>query len=434
MNGTKSEDLIQRYFLGTISESELAALEERMREDTAVRAEFAAMARLDTNLRDAASSVASADRQPGGNPRWARRTLLIGLGAAAALMIGIIVFSQFRLGPPGQTDAPIARLAELHGSVTWTGDGGLVDESPAAGDALTGGTLEALSLDSWAKVVFSDGSSMWVSGPAVLTLSNGEAGKLIRLREGDLSLDVSPQPADRPLRLITPSAKAVVLGTHFNVTANSASTSLTVNEGRVRVTRLADGSVQEVGANHRVVAALEQETKFEARPRGTHVQVWKSEFPRDVRQGQWKSGAGDDPDTLQAEAHLFRGDHGERIDPILLHTAVAGPTNGSLPPVLLTDGARFRIHGRLEQSYQVSFGFGTHHADGGFSGKYATNRKINVDPGEGGHFEIELALDEFPRKAARFPESPAGHELVWFWIQTVEKDMGLEISSVELLK
>jgi len=153
-----------------------------------------------------------------------------------------------------------------------------------------------------------------------------------------------------------------------------------------------------------------------------------------VRQGQWKPGLGDDPGTLQAEAHLFRGDHGERSDPVLLHTAVVGPANGPFPPVLLTEGARFRILGRLDRSYRMSFGFGTHHAGGGFSGKYATEREISIDPGTGGRFELEIGLDEFPRMGSRFPESPAGDELIWFWIQTLEKDVGLEISSVELLK
>jgi len=253
MNENRSGELIQRYFLGTISESDATELDRRLRDDAAVRAEFAAMARLDTNLRDASSSVPNTNRGSSEGPPGARFSILIGLGAAAALMLAVLLFSQFLPETPGHANAPlsasIARIADLNGSVTWIGDGGRVDESPKVGDELTGGSLEVLSLDSWAEVVFADGSSVWVSGPAGLTLSDGEAGKLIRLREGDLSLEVSPQPTGKPLRLITPSAEAVVLGTQFNVTANPASTSLTVNEGRVRVTRLADGSVQEVAAN-----------------------------------------------------------------------------------------------------------------------------------------------------------------------------------------
>ena len=60
-------------------------------------------------------------------------------------------------------------------------------------------------------------------------------------------------------------------------------------------------------------------------------------------------------------------------------------------------------------------------------------RDISVDPLTGGDFEVELSLDEIPPMKSRFPESPVGHELAWFWTQTVEKDVGLEVVSVELL-
>lgn len=454
------EELLGGLMDGELSPDELSELvrlarDEPSRRDEILRqlesAEMIALA--EDELRDASlfvsairdrlgedafvSRVQSAVR--GGRRHEARRSILPwAIAAAALLVLALSVLSQLELGPgtagdtSAQVPAPIARITELEGSVTWIGDGGQMNENPEAGDALAGGTLEAHSLNSLAEIVFTDGSSVWVSGPAVLTLSNGEAGKLIRLREGDLSLNVSPQPADRPLRLVTPSAEAVVLGTQFNVAADSSSTRLTVNEGLVRVKRIADGSVEEVGADQRVVVELEQETKFKALPRGEHVRTWKSEFPRDVRLGEWEPGAGDGPGFLRAEAHLFRGDHGERINPILLHSAVVGPANGLNRPVLLTEGARFRIQGRLGRSFRVNIGFGTHAARGGFSGKYTTNREINVSP-EGGRFELELALDEFPRVRSLFPESPAGHELVWFWIQTVKEDAGLEVFSVELL-
>ena len=125
------------------------------------------------------------------------------------------------------------------------------------GDLINGGTLETLAANSWAEIEFFDGSTIWVSGSALLTLSDGEQGKFIHLRRGDLSADVATQPAGKPLRLMTPSAEAEVLGTQFNITAGPDSTRVSVNEGLVSVERLADGSVQEVPANHLVVAALE---------------------------------------------------------------------------------------------------------------------------------------------------------------------------------
>jgi ferric-dicitrate binding protein FerR (iron transport regulator) len=430
------DELCQSYLLGTISGEEMEELDQRLKDDEGSRAKFTAAARLDTNLRDAASSFEGKDEAKS-SIIPAKQKWQLGLGMVAALVLVAILISQFYRGSsseksPGAIEE-IARVSDLNGAVTWIADGEQAEGNLEVGDELTGGTLEVSSLDSWAKIVFQDGSSVWVSGPAVVTISDGSAGKMIRLREGDLSLDVSPQPEGKPMRVITPSAEALVLGTQFNVSANSSSTSLTVNEGKVQVTRLADGSIQEVGADHRVVAALEHESPFRASPRGDYVRIWKSEFPRDIRQGKLSFGPEGRPIVLRAEAHLFKGDHGEKMDPILLHSAVVGPAVGKAQPVLLSKGARFHIRGQLDQSYQVSFGFGTHHARGGLSGKFSTERRIEVEPDTDGYFEVELTIDDFQRVRSRFAESPVGHELVWFWVQTVEKNVGLSVYSIELL-
>ncbi len=421
-------DLCNRYFLSTISAEEMAELDCCLKGSQDLRVKFAAEARLDTNLRDAASSF---EKKEGSEISTvpSRRKWQWAMGAAAALVLIALVVSLFY--PEGKTER-IARIADLNGAVTWIADGEQTEGRLKVGNELTGGTLEVSSLDSWAEIVFRDSSTVWVSGPAVVTISDGGAGKMIRLREGDLFLDVSPQPEGKPMRVITPSAEAVVLGTQFNVSASSSSTSLTVNEGTVQVTRLADGSVQEVEADHGVVAALEHESPFQASPRGDSVRIWKSEYPRDVRQGSLRFGAEGHPDVLRAETHLFRGDYGEKIDPILLHSAVVGPAAGKMQPVLLSKEARFLIQGHLDQSFQVSFGFGTHHARGGLSGKFSTDRKIEVEPDTDGYFEVELTLADFRRLRSRFVESPVGHELGWFWVQTTKKDVGLSVYSVEL--
>jgi len=434
MNADRFDELCQSYLLGTISGEEMEELDQRLKDDEGSRAKFTAAARLDTNLRDAASSFEGKDEAKS-SIIPAKQKWRFGLGMAAALLLAAILISQFYRGSfseesPGAIEE-IARVADFNGAISWIADGEQTESRLSVGNELTGGTLEVSSLDSWAEIVFQDDSRVWVSGPAVVTISDGDAGKIIRLREGDLSLDVSPQPEGKPMRVITPSAEALVLGTQFNVMANSSSTSLTVNEGKVQVTRLADGSVQDVEADHQVVADLEHESPFQASRRGDFVRIWKSEFPRDVRQGTMSFGTEERPLVLRAETHLFRGDHGETIDPVLLHSAVVGPAARRRHPVLLSKGARFRIRGHLDQPYRVDFGFGTHHARGGLSGKFSVKRKL--EPDQDGWFEVELSLEDFVRMRSRFVESPAAHELVWLWVQTHRKDVGLSLSSVELL-
>ena len=55
MKPDDSSELIQSYFLGTIPEEGMAELDQRLQKDPELRAQFAATARLETNLRDAAS-------------------------------------------------------------------------------------------------------------------------------------------------------------------------------------------------------------------------------------------------------------------------------------------------------------------------------------------------------------------------------------------
>lgn len=54
MNAEDANELIERYFLGTISEQEMERLDQHLQDDPSLRELFRATARLDTNLREAA--------------------------------------------------------------------------------------------------------------------------------------------------------------------------------------------------------------------------------------------------------------------------------------------------------------------------------------------------------------------------------------------
>ena len=353
-------------------------------------------------------------------------------GTAAALLLFGWAAIHF-LRPAEGGSAPILRVAEWNGAVGWTGEEGRSVRGIKIGDELAGGTLEVVAADSWAELVFDDGTRVWASGPAIVRFAEGPEGKRIFLRRGELSLDVAPQASGYPMLLETPSAEVQVLGTQFNVTANDSATRLAVHEGLVRVTRLADGKTRDVPADHHVVAALERETNFDALPRGESIRSWKCNLQNDVCQGHWRPGAGESSGSLRAETHLYRGDLGERKNPILLHSVVVRPSDSNGTPVLLTEGARLRVVGRLERSCSLHFGFGTHRVRGVLSGKYNLSRKIELAEEAEGKFEVELYLDDISRMKEIFPESPVGQELGWMWIQTVREDVGLEVTGVELI-
>ena len=429
------DQLLTRLVDRVITAEEFARLETLLTSDVASQERYVHYLGLHADLREAGEKVElQIKREEEGSSRGSRagRVLAWVTGVAAALLLLGIPVTHFLRSPEGGT-TPILRVAEWNGAVGWTGGGGRSVRGIKIGDELGGGTLEVVAADSWAELVFDDGTTVWASGPALVTFSEGPEGKRIFLRRGDLSLDVAPQSSGHPLLLQTPSAEVQVLGTQFNVTADVSATQLAVHEGLVRVTRLADGKTRDVPADHHVVAALDQKTDFDALPRGESVRSWNCDLQRDVRQGYWRTGAGEGSGSLRAETHLFRGDFGERKDPVLLHSVVVRPSDSNGTPVLLTEGARLRVVGRLERSCAVSFGFGTHRVRGVLSGKYALSRKIELAGQAEGQFEMELSLDEIPRMKESFPGSPAGQELGWVWIQTVREDAGLEVTSVELI-
>ena len=427
--------LLTRLVDKTITGEEFAALETLLDGDAGAQERYMHYLGLHADLQDAGENPGSQVEQ-GGEERSRVdrriRTMVWLTGAAAALLLLGLSGIHF-LRPPEAGATSILRVAEWNGAVGWTGDGGRSVRGIKIGDELAGGTLEVVAADSWAELVFDDGTRVWASGPAIVTFSEGQEGKRIHLREGELSLDVAPQASGYPLRLGTPSAEVEVLGTQFNVTADDSATRLAVHEGLVRVTRLADGKTRDVPADHHVVAALERETDFDALPRGESVRSWRCDLQRDVCQGHWRPGAGESSGSLRAETHLYRGDFGERKDPILLHSVVVRPSDSNGTPVLLTEGARLRVVGRLERSCSLHFGFGTHRVRGVLSGKYNLSRKIELAEEAEGKFEIELYLDDIPRMKESFPESPVGQELGWMWIQTVREDVGLEVTRVELI-
>ena len=359
--------------------------------------------------------------------------LAAGLAAAAAIALARLVVLGFRMS------AVFAGTSGSRGRSGWSGQ---VDRRRGRRLLRSRVGDHAAGRDLWKrwrpipgpKWTFPDGTSVSLAGQSSLAISQAEGRKVLRLREGNLSIEAARQPAGFPLKVVTPSAEAEVLGTQFNVKANEFSARFAVNEGLVRVTRLADGKVEEVAAEEVVVAALEQGTDFTAGPRRAFVESWQSELPRDQLQGRWEPGSTSDPGGLRAMPHLWKGDHGLREKPVLLYSAVLDPSAGRRPPLRLSEQTRLTVRGRLDREHRIDVGFGTNRTRGGPVAKYSVANGIVVSPDEDGRFSLELNLSTFRPTREHFPVSLAGQEVDWLWIQTVKVDAGLVVESVELRK
>ncbi len=94
-------------------------------------------------------------------------------------------------------------------------------------------------------------------------------------------------------------------------------------------------------------------------------------------------------------------------------------------PILLTEGGRLRIKGRVDKPGEVTFGLGAANRDRRFRDRFVANRRVESD------FDIEIPVAEFRQHGGDDSGSAAGLEFfAWFcWA----REPGLKITHVELL-
>ncbi|HIM31512.1 MAG TPA: hypothetical protein EYG57_18435 [Planctomycetes bacterium] len=437
-NGTDRE-LLLRYIDGRLIPAEEKVVTDSLRTDPAAR-EF---------LRDVAEqAVALADMERAEQGRQAEqaakryetdkqappasgteislvRLVRWPLAIATAAVIVLMTSLYFRPDSgQGGYDKSVVTITGLNGATQWTGDGGQVDLDLKEGQALRGGTLETLSTNSWVEIQYPDKSMVTISGRSVLTIAARDQ-KELHLGHGNLSADVKPQQPGTPMLIHTPTAKLEVLGTQFNVDTEAATTLLTVNKGRVRVTRLVDGMVKEVPADHQVTAAASR-AKFNVALRPAAVKQWKSNLPQNVIYGKWM------PETASLRATPLLWREGKE-KPTLLYAASMSVSRGEDPPVVLSAGARFRIRGRMESDEHLLIGLTTKHPKGGFAGKYESWRPAAAFLQSDQLFDLEVRVEDFKPQEPRYADSPIGLEVFDWWCLTINVDAGLTITSVELI-
>jgi len=283
---------------------------------------------------------------------------------------------------------------------------------------------------SWFELEFNDGSAVTISGNSALTFSDYGQKKLY-LKAGNVSGNVKPQPADRPMLIYTRSAMMEVLGTQFEVEADLVATMLNVSEGKVRIKRLSDGNTVDVPAKHRVIAAAGQDMRPAPVPDAANR--WKSQLHLgpEGAYGKWSPRTATEEARLEAIGYTMpRG--------FTIYAAALGVSRGDTPPVILQAGSRLRVRGHIASSHEVYFGVSVMYAAGGFAGKFQTVRPA-VEFSGGEDFEVLLDLRDFGLDPSlgeikdKLPRTPFHLVLESVWCHTLDQPSGLEIIEVELL-
>ena len=351
----------------------------------------------------------------------------------------------------------ILEITSIQGAVQWTGDGGKVIEELAAGQVLTGGTIAARSIDSFAELRFRDGSLLSMTQGSVLTISD-DGQKKLYLRAGVLSADVKRQMPDWPMVIVTPAARLEILGTRLDVMANPDRSKVSVREGLVRATRLSDGKSVNIASGNSAIASTDSQTEFLSRRSDQTVHAWKASLERDHKPGEGEFVSAlrvlryDIRDALQSgqiTRNQIREVYGDRLAEVAdedgtLRTQpkqVPGSPFGNViqiatlyvnrdkpNPVVLKERSVFRVQGNVATVTQLSIGVGAFGTTRASAGRFIASREV------AGNFDVEIPVSQMRLLRGRGSDLTAiGMEVFACFCLTSDRNAQLEISAVELI-
>ncbi len=262
------ELLLEKRLVGDVTPGEQARLKTILAQDATLRAEFliaisqeAALKAIHRKPASESAQLAATNTAQQWQPRNAKAPgagKLPGrirpqqnlwrapLAACAVFALGVLLYFAFRDTPAGAL-TPVAALKDA-GSGTSVMRSGKSIPTLTAMDLFANDEIRCPQ-NGGAKIDYPDATQVALKGSAAVVIApmgRPGGGKCIRIENGQLSANVSKQPADSPMSFISAHAEAVVLGTRLNMEVDRSSTKLSVIEGKVRFASIANGKSLEV--------------------------------------------------------------------------------------------------------------------------------------------------------------------------------------------
>jgi len=385
--------------------------------------------------------------------RLVRRSLIVsGSLAAAGLVTLAISWSALLQGPlrptghvPANTtlqgSVAIVEVASLHGAASWS-DGGRVVSDLAVGSRLAAGNVSLEGESAFLTLRFDDGTAVTLNGESMLQFDTRWQKSLL-LRHGTLSVEARPQPPGRPLIIRTATAEVEVLGTVFSVIADSSETQLDVEEGSVRLRRLADGQMVEVAEHHTATVSLATVTPMAANRPVKMPANYRQTFdgtPRARCQGKWLAAepqnGQDGQKGLPARVRSVPYVAGRNADgtPIVHYGVTVREQDPGF--VTLHDDSVVSVRLRTDTPQAVRLMLGMRRPGGSFGGNFearvTAETAIPDDTGEAGvssgWLHLEIPACEFMPICPGYADRTPGNAISMLLIDTYSIDAHLEVA------
>jgi ferric-dicitrate binding protein FerR (iron transport regulator) len=284
------QDHIQRYADGRASPDEVAALQNALKEDSELRAQFLDYVNLDESLAAVAAarvelSRVEIDFRPKGVHFfiWPLRGIGRPILAAALAVLMVALGIWF-----GRSESAWATVVQVETGTTISCDGKV--RVARIGERLRRDESVEVPGDSSAQVTV-DGLGQILLGPEA-RLRRGRQVRQLELMSGFIEITAQKQRPGRPWLIRTEEAEAAVVGTKFSLATAHGRTAMRVEEGLVHLTALESGRSEDVGGGNR--AYVDNDAKPEvARTRQGSVLLLTSRIPADNKWNRFNQMIGD---------------------------------------------------------------------------------------------------------------------------------------------
>lgn len=420
--------LLSRLVDDQLDENGLSQVQKLLRADAAARRRYRQMLTLHAGLYwDYVAAARDSVPTTGGATRW----WLPWAGALAASLVVAVSALMWSLAPA----APLlTTVSANNGSLIWSD--GRARKVLGSGEAVPAGRLTLEGDSATAVLRFADGTSLTLASDSDVNVTNRSGAKHLHLQRGILSAEVTPQPSGRPMVIQTATARLDVLGTVFTVSAGSGSTALEVQQGTVRLERLADGQAVEVGEQQQARATLDVSRDLTASLRPQAPTTWRVDFMKRAPShwsGTWVAPTADAPGLLRSEPYV--AGHTEDGKPIIHHgVRISASEPDSHVFVRVTNDSQLSMRFRIVRGKglgPLKVMFCAHAAGGAFAGTFFAT----IDP-------LDFAADADGWRTAVVPMSafiptrPEVHgtlherTLSLILPNTIQRNVGLEIAAL----
>jgi hypothetical protein len=354
------------------------------------------------------------------------------LATTAGLLLMAFVLWANEHGRLDVSPPAVVTVESIHGAVMFRDS--QTDRLLAVGEPLSlpAGTLVLEGDTAALQCRFFDGTLITLTGDTEAKLAD-EDQKRVRLSRGELTAEVTPQTAGRPMIIETPTARVEVLGTVLSLSAEADRTSVRVDSGRVRLSRLVDGRAVEIDYNHACIASLDPREDLQPLPTASATGVWRYEFaePPPARwKGQWLAASGGEPGRVRVVPCIVgRKDEAQPI----IHFGVTARRVDGIDLGRLPADATLRIGYRLTEPAPLRIMLGVNRPDGRFGGNFETKLSSRSVVADHGRWQwLEIPLSRLKPLVPRFPAMAEGDRPYLILITTFEEDAGLEIAELSI--